>query len=111
MKPYGLADGPAQAIRRAASSKDPIALLTRAIAVRDAGELRLYRGRYELQTSDCRAARADFERAKDDALKYASIGTAEVCIGDRAAAMAAFRRSLELDPNQPPVRDFLRKLR
>ena len=102
----GFADTP-QVIRRAESSKNALALLNAAIGAHDDAELRLYRGRYELQKNDCRGALADFERAHENAMKYASIGTAQMCLGDRAAAAAAFRRSLELDPNQPPLRDFL----
>ncbi len=100
------------AIHRAESSKDAIALLTRAMERSDVPELRLYRGRYELQAKDCRSALADFRRyAREDAMKYASIGTAEMCLGNRNGAIAAFRKSLALDPNQPPVRDFLEQAR
>ena len=102
----GFSDGVVQVIRRG-----DIDLLTRAIAVSDAPELRLYRGRYSLQKKDCRGALADFRAySRDDAIKYASIGTAETCLGNRSAAITAFRRSLEIDPNQPPVREFLRRL-
>ncbi len=37
-----------------------------------------------------------------------SAGLAEMCLGDRAAAEADFRHSLELNPNQPMLQRFLR---
>ena len=33
-----------------------------------------------------------------------------MCAGDKRAAGRAFARSLELDPNQPKVREFLHSL-
>jgi Flp pilus assembly protein TadD len=33
-----------------------------------------------------------------------------MCTGDRAGAWKAFMRALELDPNQPKIREFLRTL-
>jgi tetratricopeptide (TPR) repeat protein len=81
-------------------------LLDRAIAI-DPNEPRwlLVRGRYALERRDCRAALADFRRAEPlapgDALLFASIGAAELCLGNDAAARAAFDRSLQIDPDQP----------
>ena len=88
-----------------------IELLTRLHAARPVPELLLQRGRYRLAKQDCRGALDDFRAANmNDAIAFASIGTAEACLGDRAAAVAALKRSLELDPNQRPVREFLRSL-
>ena len=104
----GFADVP-QIVRRAQTSKDQIALLGAAIRAHDAPELHLYRGRYELEATNCRAALADFEQTADNALKFASIGTAQMCLGNRGAADAAFARSLQLDANQPDLRALLRR--
>jgi tetratricopeptide (TPR) repeat protein len=90
------------------------ALLDEALAI-DPNEPRwlLTRGRYRLERHDCKAALADFERARtlepNDALAFASIGTAQLCIGNRAEAQRAFDQSLALDPNQPGLRRALRR--
>ncbi len=72
----------------------------------------LTRGRLALERHDCRAALADFQRAvtllPDAAIVYTSRGTAEACLGDERAAKDDFRRSLQLDPNQPELARFLR---
>jgi tetratricopeptide (TPR) repeat protein len=68
----------------------------------------LTRARHALERHDCRAARADFARAATllprEAVVYTGLGTAEACLGNEAAARAAFAKSLALDPNQPPLR-------
>ena len=68
----------------------------------------LYRGRYRLEKKDCRGARDDFGGAArlepNNALIFTSLGTAELCLGNRDAANRAFQRSLQLDPNQPALR-------
>lgn len=65
----------------------------------------LLRGKDALKRKDCAAALKDFTRAAElasnDALAFASRGTAQLCLGDERAADASFRRSLEIDPNQP----------
>jgi tetratricopeptide (TPR) repeat protein len=65
----------------------------------------LLRGKDALKRNDCKAALNDFARAAeltpDDALAFASRGTAQLCLGDERAAQASFRRSLDIDPNQP----------
>jgi Flp pilus assembly protein TadD len=65
----------------------------------------LLRGKDALKRNDCAAALEDFARAAelapDDALAFASRGTAQLCLGDERAAQASFRRSLDIDPNQP----------
>jgi len=70
---------------------------------------RAMRGRYRMEKHDCRGALDDFRHALegDDAVLYASIGTAEVCLGDEAAARKAFEQSLAIDPNQPRLRELL----
>jgi hypothetical protein len=71
----------------------------------------LARGRDALRRSDCVVARADFERATtldaSSPLAHAALGTALLCQGETAAARAALRRSLALDPNHPQVRQTL----
>jgi tetratricopeptide (TPR) repeat protein len=65
----------------------------------------LLRGKDALKRKDCAAALTDFARAAElapnDALAFASRGTAQLCLGDERAAHASFRRSLDIDPNQP----------
>jgi Flp pilus assembly protein TadD len=41
---------------------------------------------------------------------YASLGLARMCAGDTAGARRDLRRSLDLNPEQPTVREFVRKL-
>ena len=69
------------------------------------------RGRYRMEKHDCRGALDDFRHAQplagDDAILFASIGTAQLCLGDEQAARAAFERSLAIDPNQPQLRSAL----
>jgi tetratricopeptide (TPR) repeat protein len=66
------------------------------------------RGRYRLEKHDCKSALADFRRAEpmapDSAILFASIGAAELCLGDERAAKDAFKKSLAIDPNQPQLR-------
>jgi len=89
-----------------------LALLERAAALRP-GDPRLWllQGRYRLEQQQCDAALDDFTRAvrldPASAVAHASTGLALLCRGDEPAALAAFRRSLALDPNQPEVRRFL----
>jgi tetratricopeptide (TPR) repeat protein len=81
-------------------------LLDRAIAI-DGHQPRwlLVRGRYSLERHDCDSALADFRRAEPlaphDAILFASIGAAELCLGHDTAARGAFDRSLQIDPHQP----------
>jgi tetratricopeptide (TPR) repeat protein len=80
----------------------------------DEPELWLFAGRYEVEGGNCRAAVADFEKAAtlapDNAGALASLGVARLCLGDRAGAREAFRRSLSLDPAQPRVTQYLAQL-
>jgi tetratricopeptide (TPR) repeat protein len=79
----------------------------------DVAELWLFSGRYRVETGDCRGAAADFQRAvastPGDAAAHASLGLAHLCLGQREAAHREFQRSLELDPNQPKVREYLKR--
>lgn len=73
--------------------------------------LRLLRGRTRLEAGDCAAARTDFaeaaRQAPRNAIAWASLGLSQLCLGDPAAARPALERSLEIDPNQPQVREAL----
>ncbi|HXO42635.1 MAG TPA: tetratricopeptide repeat protein, partial [Thermoanaerobaculia bacterium] len=97
---------------RAGARDRALSLLERAAALRP-GEPRLWlqHGRYRLEQQRCDLALADFTRALKldpaSAVAHASAGLALLCRGDEPAALAAFRRSLALDPNQPEVRRFL----
>jgi len=87
-------------------------LLDRAIAI-DSMQPHwlMMRGRYRMERHDCRSALDDFQRAASldtgNAVLYASLGAASLCLGDEAAARAAFEKSLTLDPNQPQLRAAL----
>ena len=85
-----------------------------AAAKPDEPEVWLFRGRYRLERHDCAAALNDFQRAAQlapsNAAAFASQGIAYLCLNEAAAARASFRRSLELDPNQPNVRGYLRSI-
>jgi tetratricopeptide (TPR) repeat protein len=116
----GLPDGVEHALERASrygragagARGRALSLLERAAALRP-GEPRLWlqHGRYRLEQQRCDLALADFTRALTldpaSAVAHASAGLALLCRGDEPAALAAFRRSLALDPNQPEVRRFL----
>ena len=89
-----------------------IRLLTDAASAKpDEPEVWLFRGRYRVETNDCEGAVSDFQRAlrldAANAAAHASLGLAQLCTGDKAAARESFRRSLALDPNQPKVREML----
>ncbi len=87
-------------------------LLDRALKARpEEPRLRLLRGRYRLQRHQCEKALGDFESAARseprNALAQSSIGLARLCIGDGEGAARAFRRSLQLEPDQPEIRRAL----
>ena len=75
------------------------------------GELRLFRGRYRIDAHDCSGALTDFQAAEqarpNDPLTWASAALAQLCLGDQAGARASIERSLQLDPNQPMLRQML----
>jgi Flp pilus assembly protein TadD len=80
----------------------------------DEAELWLFRGRYRVEARECAGAAADFVKAErlspHNASAYASEGIARLCASDPRAAGRAFAKSLEIDPNQPKVREFLQSL-
>jgi Flp pilus assembly protein TadD len=91
-----------------------ISLLNQAAAAKpDEPEVWLFRGRYRVERGDCAGAVDDFRRAArltpQNAAVYASQGLAEMCAGNATAARASFQRSLQLDPNQPKVREYLQR--
>jgi len=89
-------------------------LLDRALETRPAEpRLHLLRGRYHLERHHCQQALSDFDAATADptsALAQASAGLARLCLNDATGAAANFRRSLEIDPNQPEIRRALGQL-
>ncbi|HEX6901183.1 MAG TPA: alkaline phosphatase family protein [Thermoanaerobaculia bacterium] len=97
---------------RAGQGERALRLLDGAVAaLPDDPGLRLLRGRHRLERNDCAAARSDFTEAArlapENAVAWASLGLAEMCLGDAAAARRALERSLEIDPAQPQVRAAL----
>jgi len=83
-----------------------------AVAKPDEPEVWLFRGRYRLEQNDCTSALSDFLRATRLApanpAAFASQGIAQLCANDISGARKSFERSLELDSNQPKVREYLR---
>jgi tetratricopeptide (TPR) repeat protein len=114
----GLPDGVERAVGRAIGYQRggqlprSVALLEAAVAAQpDRAELWLFRGRYRLEQGACAEALADFRQAAqlqpDHPLAHSSAGLASLCLGDEEAARRSFRRSLELDPEQPELRKAL----
>jgi tetratricopeptide (TPR) repeat protein len=121
--------GERAALVRATEARFDDALARLAVGDRDgarsaAGEvLRLYpfhvgalnvRGSLLAQDGDVRAALADFaiavEAAPDDPASLFNLGQAHDRLGDAAAATAAYRRVLALDPAFGPARERLARL-
>ncbi len=101
--------------QREGNAARSLRLLDAAVAARvDEPEAWLFRGRYRVEAGECRGAVEDFRRATAlapaHAPAYASLGLAYLCLGDRGAARQSLARSLQLDPNQPKVREFLGRL-
>jgi tetratricopeptide (TPR) repeat protein len=80
-------------------------------AAPDNPELHMFRGRYRMEAHDCAAALDDFRAAQsarpNDALVYASMALAQMCLGDAEGAHGNLKRSLEIDPNQPVLEQML----
>lgn len=92
-----------------------LGLLDAALSARtDEPEAWLFRGRYRIESGDCRGALADFKRATalapTHAAGFASEGLAYLCLGDGAAARRSLLRSLQIEPEQPRVKEFLKRL-
>jgi Tfp pilus assembly protein PilF len=80
----------------------------------DEPEVWLFLGRYRVESGECGEAAAAFREAirlaPDSAAAHSSLGLALICAGDAAGARTAFQRSLEIDPRQPKIREFLKRL-
>jgi Flp pilus assembly protein TadD len=76
-------------------------------------ELWLFEGRFLVERGECGAALSDFRAAlklaPDNAAGFASQGLAQLCLGDRGGARRSFLKSLELDPAQPKLQEYLAK--
>jgi Flp pilus assembly protein TadD len=118
---HGLPDGPhlligrAIGYQRSGQADRSLRIVNAALReLPDEAELWLFRGRYRVEAQECAGAAADFAKAErlspQNASAYASEGVARLCAGDKSAARRAFIRSLEIDPNQPKVREFLNSL-
>ncbi|HSP15493.1 MAG TPA: alkaline phosphatase family protein [Thermoanaerobaculia bacterium] len=116
----GLPEAPKYAIERAIKyqrsghADRSLKLMEGAVARKgDDAELRMFRGRYRVDQKDCAGALEDFlaveQLQPNDAVAWASAGLAQICLGNRAEAEASFRRSLEINPNQPVLRKFLQQ--
>jgi Tfp pilus assembly protein PilF len=107
--------GRAIGYERAGQANRSLALVSAALDARpDDPELWLFRGRYRVDAGDCKGAATDFQRAERlepaRAATFASEGLAWACAGDPASARRALTHALDLDPNQPTVREFLKTL-
>jgi Flp pilus assembly protein TadD len=114
----GLPEAPGYAIERAmqyqrgGNEARSLKLLEGAVEARpDDPGLRMFRGRYRVGQNDCAGALDDFLHVQqiepNNPIAWASAGLAEICLGDRQKAAELIRRSLELDPNQPKLRQYL----
>jgi tetratricopeptide (TPR) repeat protein len=100
------------AYARGGEAERGLRLLERALTTRPQDpRLHLLRGRYRLERHQCEKALDDFETAAGadprNALAFASVGLAQLCIGDGENAARSFHRSLQIDPNQPEIRRAL----
>ena len=104
--------GRSVAYARGGESERGLKLLEKALAARPKEpRLHLLRGRYRLERHQCEKALDDFETATQydpkNALAFASVGLAKLCVGDGEGAAASFHRSLAIDPNQPEIKRAL----
>ena len=103
------------AYARGGETERGLRLLERALTTRPRDpRLHLLRGRYRLERHQCEKALDDFETAAGadprNALAFASVGLAQLCIGDGEGAARSFHRSLQIDPNQPEIRRALGRI-
>jgi tetratricopeptide (TPR) repeat protein len=105
----GLADGTKFVVERSIKynrggrAARSLALLDAAVAaVPNDPELRLFRGRYRMDRGECAAALEDFRAAQaarpNDAMAWASMGLAQMCVGDEAGGRASLARARSIDP-------------
>ena len=107
--------GRAIGYQRAGRVDRSLKLLENALRLRpEEAEVWLFSGRYRVEKGDCPGGVSDIEKATRidprNAAAYNALGLAQLCAGNREAARSALRRSLELDPSQPAVRDYVKKL-
>lgn len=107
--------GRAIGYQRAGRTQRSLELVTQATkALPEEPEVWLFRGRYRVELRDCGGALEDFETAARlapaNAAAHASQGLARLCLGDRPGAKRSFLRSLEIDPEQPKVREYIQRL-
>jgi Flp pilus assembly protein TadD len=100
---------------RQSDSERRLRLLDRALSVQpDEPKLWLARGQTRFERQECRQALSDFEKAArlapGELLAHNGVGLSSLCLEDPAGAALAFRRSLEIDPAQPEIREVLTKL-
>ena len=114
----GINDGPRLVASRATGYRNGTRasrtahLLDAAVtAAPGSAELRMFRGTSRMERHDCEAALGDFQavaqQQPQDALALASVGLAQLCLGNGGAAQESFRRSLAIDPNQPMIRSLM----
>jgi predicted Zn-dependent protease len=81
----------------------------------DAAQAMLTRAKARLQAGDCRRALQDLRAVgaaqSDSPIPPAAEALALLCLDDKAGALAALRRSLALDPDQPELRRMVDALR
>ena len=117
----GFVDGERQVVERAIADHRAgevarsLALLDSALGVKaDSARLHLFRGRFRVDRNECAGALEDFRTAEAlaprDPAPPASAGMALLCLGRKGEAIESLRRSLALDPNQPPVARYLAQL-
>lgn len=74
----------------------------------------LFRGRYRIDAKHCPEALQDLQQARElddqNNLTWGALGLAHLCLGDSEAAAQAFKKSLEIDPNQPEIERYLEQL-
>ena len=107
--------GRAIGYQRAGRVDRSLKLLENALRLRpEEAEVWLFSGRYRVEKGDCPGGASDIEKAarldSRNPAVHAALGLARLCSGDRDAARKALLRSLELDPSQPAVRDYVKKL-